>query len=64
MELTEQEEQIIKLASQGACNNEIAGALYVSPDTVKAHMREILRKLNADNRTHATYIALKYNIIE
>ena len=61
--LTELEGSILSLAAQGAGNGAIAAELYVSRHTVKAHMSVILKKLNAQNRTHAAYIALKNNII-
>jgi DNA-binding NarL/FixJ family response regulator len=42
----------------------IADRLNLSEETVKAHMRSILSKLGANDRTHALAIALKRGIIE
>ena len=42
----------------------IADRLNLSEETVKAHMRNILSKLGANDRTHALAIALKRGIIE
>ncbi len=42
----------------------IAGNLSISEETVKVHMRNILSKLAANDRTHAVTIALKRGIIE
>ncbi len=62
--LTELEEKILHLVAQGADNSTIANKIYISFHTVKAHISVILKKLRAENRTHATYIALKSNIIK
>ena len=42
----------------------IAAHLAISEDTVKAHMKNVLSKLSANDRTHAVTIALKRGIIE
>ncbi len=42
----------------------IAGNLSISEETVKAHVRNIISKLGANDRTHAVTIALKRGIIE
>ncbi len=42
----------------------IAGNLSISEETVKAHVRNIISKLGANDRTHAVTIALKRSIIE
>lgn len=62
--LTELEERILNLVARGADNSAIANKIFISSHTVKAHISVILKKLKAENRTHATYIALKYNIIK
>lgn len=62
-EITDIEKILLKHASLGAQNSKIANAMYLSVDTVKAHMSEIYKKLNAENRTHAVYIAMKDHII-
>jgi len=63
-ELTELEEKILNLVARGADNPTIAHKIFISSHTVKAHISVILKKLKAENRTHATYIALKSNIIK
>jgi DNA-binding NarL/FixJ family response regulator len=48
----------------GNANKMVAQRLKVSEETVKAHMKNILSKLGANDRTHAVTIALKRGIIE
>jgi DNA-binding NarL/FixJ family response regulator len=48
----------------GNANKVVADHLAISEETVKAHMRSILSKLGANDRTHAVTIALKRGIIE
>jgi two-component system, NarL family, response regulator LiaR len=52
--LTERESQVLVLASEGLSNREIGAALYLSAETVKAHLRQIFRKLEVRNRVEAT----------
>jgi DNA-binding NarL/FixJ family response regulator len=51
--LTAREREVIELVSSGATNQEIAAALVISESTVKSHVKHILRKLGAANRTEA-----------
>jgi len=48
--LTEREREIAELAADGLRNNEIAEILYVSENTVRAHLRTIYQKLDIDRR--------------
>jgi len=48
--LTEREVQVVNLAVQGYTTKEVADSLFVSPDTVKSHLREIFRKCGVRNR--------------
>ena len=48
--LTEKEEEVLRLVAQGATNKEIAFSLYISENTVKFHIRNIMEKLNLKNR--------------
>lgn len=63
-QLTERETSILKLVAQGRSNRHIAKTLYISEDTVKARMKSIMRKLNADDRTHAVMIAIGRGFID
>ncbi len=51
--LTEREREILSLIAAGATNREIAGALYLSPHTVKEHTSSLYRKLGVRNRAEA-----------
>jgi DNA-binding NarL/FixJ family response regulator len=53
------ERQIVQLIAAGKTNHEIAGALYLSPHTVKSHVSHILQKLGLPNRTEVAIFAVK-----
>jgi DNA-binding NarL/FixJ family response regulator len=61
--LTEREIEVLRLVAAGNANKIVAAELTISEETVKAHMRSILSKLAANDRTHAVTIALKRGII-
>ena len=56
--LTEREIEVLKLIAKGCSNKLVADRLEITEDTVKGHVRNILEKLNANDRTHAVTIAL------
>jgi len=62
--LTEREIEILREVAAGNANKVIADNFSISEQTVKAHMRSILSKLGANDRTHAVTIALQRGIIE
>ena len=62
--LTEREIQVLRSVAAGNANKMVAQRLNLSEETVKAHMKSILSKLGANDRTHAVTIALKRRIIE
>ena len=62
--LSIREKRVLTLAAQGLDNPDIAKILYISPHTVKAHLKKIFRKLEAPNRTNAVYRAMKNHIID
>ena len=62
--LSERELQVLKHMAAGKSNKEIAQVIYVSENTVKAHVKSILTKMNAMGRTEAIAIALKRGLIE
>ena len=62
--LTAREIEILRQVAAGNANKMVADNLHISEETVKTHMRSILSKLGANDRTHAVTIALKRGIIE
>jgi DNA-binding NarL/FixJ family response regulator len=62
--LTEREMEVLREAGAGNGNKAIADHLGISEETVKVHMKNILSKLDANDRTHAVTIAVKRGIIE
>ncbi len=61
--LTLREIDVLQLIAEGNANKVVADRLAITEDTVKAHVRNILSKLGANDRTHAVTIALKRGII-
>jgi DNA-binding NarL/FixJ family response regulator len=62
--LTPAEISVLKLIAAGCANKEIADQLSTTEESVKSRVKNILSKLGANDRTHATTIALKRGIIE
>jgi DNA-binding NarL/FixJ family response regulator len=61
--LTDRERQILGMLADGHSNEEVAETLYLSPETVRAHVVKASRKLGAKNRTHAVVEALRLSLI-
>jgi DNA-binding NarL/FixJ family response regulator len=62
--LTEREMDVLQSIAAGNPNKLVADKLRITEDTVKAHVKSILSKLSANDRTHAVTIALKRGIID
>jgi DNA-binding NarL/FixJ family response regulator len=62
--LTDREIEVLRRVAAGTSNKIIASQLGVSDATVKSHMKSILSKLGANDRTHAVTIAMKRGFIE
>lgn len=62
--LTEREIEVLRRVAVGNSNKQIAAQLAISEGTVKAHMKSILPKLSARDRTHAVMIAVKRGILD
>jgi DNA-binding NarL/FixJ family response regulator len=62
--LSDREIVVLKLVAAGNANRQVAERLAISEETVKGHMKNILSKLSANDRTHAVTIALKRGIID
>ena len=62
--LTSREIDVVRLIAGGHANKLIADQLGITEDTVKGHVKNVLSKLGASDRTHAVTIALKRGIIQ
>jgi DNA-binding NarL/FixJ family response regulator len=62
--LSEREIEVLRLVASGHSNKRIAGSLAISEDTAKGHMKSILGKLGAVDRTHAVTLGLRRGIIQ
>lgn len=61
--LSEREIEVLRRVASGGANKSVAAQLGITEETVKAHMKSILAKLNAQDRTHAVAIAVKRGIL-
>jgi DNA-binding NarL/FixJ family response regulator len=62
--LSDREVEVLRKVAVGISNKVIAAELSVSEATIKAHMKSILAKLGANDRTHAVTIAVKRGFLE
>jgi DNA-binding CsgD family transcriptional regulator len=62
--LSERELAVLDQIAQGTATEEVARRLHVSPHTVRTHIKNILRKLDARTRAHAVAIALSEDAID
>jgi DNA-binding NarL/FixJ family response regulator len=62
--LSPREIEVLRLISGGNANKEIAARLSITEETVKGHIKNILSRLGANDRTHAVMIGLKRGIID
>lgn len=62
--LTEREFEVLRLIVDGLSNIEIGARLFISPDTVKTHIRHVLEKLMVSDRTQAAVKALRQGLME
>jgi DNA-binding NarL/FixJ family response regulator len=62
--LTPREIDVLRLIAGGNANKEIAAQLSLTEETVKSHVRNLLGKLGANDRTHAVAIGVKRGIID
>ena len=63
-ELTERELDVLKLIANGLSNNQIAGKLFITENTVKGHVSNILSKLHLADRTQVAVYAWQRGIVE
>jgi len=61
--LTTREIEVLRLIASGHANKEISARLFINEETTKTHIKNILAKLGAKDRTHAASLGLKRGII-
>jgi DNA-binding NarL/FixJ family response regulator len=62
--LSDREIEVLQLISKGNSNKEIARLLFVTEDTIKMHVKKILAKLPANDRTQAVVIAIQRGLLD
>ena len=62
--LTDREMEVLKLVAQGLNNRDIARDLFISENTVKNHIRNILEKLHLHSRMEAVVYAVREKLLE
>jgi DNA-binding NarL/FixJ family response regulator len=62
--LTVREVEVLTLIAAGNSNRSIATRLQINEGTAKTHVKNILAKLGANDRTHAVTLALRRGIIQ
>jgi DNA-binding NarL/FixJ family response regulator len=61
--ITQREREVLRLLADGLSNEEIGKQLFISPETVRTHVRKAMTKLDADTRTQAVATALREQLI-
>jgi DNA-binding NarL/FixJ family response regulator len=62
--LSEREAEVLRLVARGQSDRQIADALFVSPRTVNAHVRNLLMKTERGNRTELSVWAVEHGLVE
>jgi two-component system NarL family response regulator len=62
-ELSQRETEVLTLLVKGRSNKEIAAALFIAEDTVKAHLKTLFIKLHVQDRTQAAITAVRHGIV-
>jgi two-component system, NarL family, response regulator LiaR len=62
-QLSQREMDVLQLVVRGLNNSEIASELFLSPNTIKTHLRGIMNKLSVDDRVQAAVVALRSGLV-
>jgi two-component system, NarL family, response regulator LiaR len=63
VQLSPRELEVLTLIVEGRSNPEIAAALYLSPNTIKTHVRGILNKFGVSDRVQAAVLAVRHQLV-
>jgi DNA-binding NarL/FixJ family response regulator len=63
-QLSGREREVMIAAARGLTNSQIASELFLSPHTVKLHMKNLMRKLNLSSRTEAAVLAVREGLLD
>ncbi len=63
VDLTQREREVLRLIADGKDYRQISAALFISPETVRTHVRKAMSRLEADTRTQAVATALRQALI-
>ncbi|MFD8010608.1 response regulator [Streptomyces sp. NPDC058955] len=61
--VTDREREVLTLVGRGLSNQEIAGELFISPATAKAHVARLLSRLGARDRIHLVILAYEFGLV-
>ncbi len=62
--LTKRQIEVMNLVKHGYANKQIVRELGITIDTVKRHIADIIRRIQANDRAHAVYLCMKRGIID
>lgn len=62
--LTEREQEVLELLVDGLTNVEIADRVYLSENTIKKHLRNIMEKFHSNNRVEAAVYAVREGLVD
>ncbi len=62
-DLSQRELEVLQLLTKGRSNKEIGAALFITEETVKAHLKSLFKKLKVQDRTQAAISAIKHGIV-
>ena len=62
--LTARETEVLRIVATGSRNRDVAEILSISEETVKVHMKHVMDKLGARDRTEAVVVAVRRGIIQ
>ena len=61
--VTQRERDVLRHLAEGLSNDEVGALLFISGETVRAHVKKASRKLGAQNRTQAVALAIRAGLI-